>query len=444
MTSTFQRLALALLASVCSSCGEARSAQETDAEETWNQQELEALAKRIQSEIEELRGAKFQRPVAVRVASREDFQEHVKQRLAMTETPEKIAADEAIAKLLGVIPPDMDLMATFIAFAEDQVGGFYDPLSDSFSLMDVAPKGLAGVILSHELGHALDDQLHELDGPILELSGHTDASLAYQALVEGSGTSLMNQWTLQHLDEIDLAGSDALMQASMESISTAPMWIWKPLVAVYMCGAAFLAKTDNALLGQMRPVPPADIETAFAKPPRSTEQVLHPEKYWDPERLDEPRSIVFEIGELPEGWSLAREDTLGELMLSILCTLPEKRGGLDASNPAAIIGVQFTNDLAQGWAGDRVALLTNGEERLLRLVTLWDTERDAAEFHGALALLLPTFEAAAAALSAGDASDSGAELVWGAEGDEVVLTVRSGVERRDLRKIEKALDHQQR
>ncbi len=406
--------------------------------EPWSQSELEALAKRIEGEVEALRGAKFVRPVTVRMASRADFQEYVKHRMELTDPPERIAADETIAKLLGVIPPDMDLLATTMQMLEEQVGGYYDPLGDSFSMMEGVPKGLAGTVLSHELCHALDDQLFALDGPLVALAGRTDASLAYQSVVEGSGTSLMNQWAIQHRKEVNLEGNEDFLNASMRSMASVPMWVWKPLLSVYMSGAAFLARTESMLLGQASAAPPADVEQAFEKPPRSTEQVLHPEKYWDSEQADEPREVTLSAGSLPKGWSVAREDTLGELMLAVLCTPPEERGSLDASNPAAILGVSFTNELAEGWDGDRVRLLTSGAARYLVLVTQWDSERDAAEFFGALQLLEPSFEAAARGLAGSSGEESGAEIAYGAAPDEVVLSIHSAVARRDLRKLEKA------
>ncbi len=431
--------------------GTAFAPQEED--EPWTQSELEALAARIQGEVEALRGAEFLRPVRVQIASVADLREYTRKRLELLVPPERIAADETVAKLLGVIPPDMDLLATVLGMLEEQVGGYYDPLADAFSMMEGVPRGLAGAVLSHELGHALDDQLFGFDGPLVALAAHTDASLAYDAVIEGSGTSVMNQWMLQHLDEVDMSGSEDFMNASMRSMADMPAWIWKPLLAVYLGGASFLARTDSMLAGQTRAASAADVERAFRQPPRSTEQVLHPEKYWELGRIDQPLEVTIPTDELSsprsrdearEGWSVAREDTLGELMLAILCTPPEERGSLDSSDPMAVLGVRFTNELAQGWGGDRLVLLTNGGARYLVLVTRWDSERDAAEFYGALLLLRPSFEAAARALAGSSEGVSGARIAYGSAADEVVLAIHSGLERRDLRRLERALERKTR
>src|SRR5688500_5985548 len=75
----------------------------------WTQEELERVSAEIQLEIEKLRGQKFARQVAVKLASIEDLMAYVAEREAKTETPEEFAADETIAKMLGVVPNHVDL-----------------------------------------------------------------------------------------------------------------------------------------------------------------------------------------------------------------------------------------------------------------------------------------------------------------------------------------------
>jgi hypothetical protein len=226
------------------------------------------------------------------------------------------------------------------------------------------------------------------------------------------------------------------MQAEQTAaLAEAPMLLWKPLLGSYLCGAAFLARTSEVMVGQSKPAKNADIDAAFRTPPRSTEQILHPEKYWDAASRDEPRAATHTLGELPGGWKELRRDRLGELVLAILATAPEARIA-DLSNPFAVIALPFTNDLAAGWGGDEVVLLgeAGGDARYLSLRTLWDTPRDAGEFYGALSLLLPSLQARAAELG----KRGSAELAYGAE-DEVLLEVHHGVSRSDLRRLRAAL-----
>lgn len=412
----------------------------------WTQAELEDISSQIQEHIAELRNEKFKRPVAVKLATAEDFYAYARGRIAESETPEKIAADEQIAKMLGLVPPDMDLMETMLAMLETQVGGYYDPSSDSFSLMAKCPKSIAPVILAHELGHALDDQLFGIDQGLAEVSDVTDASTAYSGVVEGSATNLMPRWMVQYAQwqmmnggSIDLEEYGRMQQDAQEPMLKAPMIMWKPMFFVYTRGASFLVRSESAFAGAMsKAASTADIRMAFTNPPRSTEQILHPAKYWDPAQRDEPKLITFDTSALPEGWKELRTDRLGELSMAILTTPNSSTSGVDVTDPTAALAVSFTNEAATGWGGDAVILLGKDDARFLRLVTVWDSERDAAEFMGALSSILPALREANAALGEGR---DGVTLEYGARQDEVVFTAWFGLSGKDARKLPEALTH---
>lgn len=403
--------------------------------EPWKQSELEELSRRLQGEVAELRGARFVRDVAVKVASKDDLIEYMKRRMQEDEPPEKLAADETIAKLLGLFPADKDVLEETFALLESQVGGFYDPPSNTFYLMEGMPRGFAAPILAHELIHALDDQLYDIDAQMQARKDNSDAMQAYRFVVEGSGTAGGNGWTMAHMDQVDMSGFQDLMDAQQEGLLRAPSFLWKPLLGAYMQGSAFLARTDNVLIAQTKPLVPQDVAAAFTDLPRSTEQVLHPEKYWNPEQRDEPRGVTFETEALPSGWSVLREDTFGELGLAQVVEAGQQQV-LDMSNPLSILAIEYTNAVAEGWGGDRVVLASDGQGYWLRLVTCWDSELDAAEFYGAMTVQRGLFASAARALSE---DDSGVELSYGAEPDQVVLTIWSGVKRSTQRRLERGL-----
>lgn len=414
--------------------------QDSSAAPVWVQSELEALALRIQGEIEALRGQRFDGPVPVKVADRETLLAYMKKRTEEMEPAAKVAADERVAKLLGVIPPEMDLLATAYKLLEDQVAGFYDPPTKTFYLMDAMPKGLAGPTLAHELVHALDDQLYDLDGSMEPIKDDSDQLQAYRFVVEGSGTVGMNQWTMRNMGEVSLDGTEQMME-KQAALTEAPEWLWMPLLGAYMQGSAFLTRSDDVMASQLKEVDAKDIERAFRERPLSTEQVLHPEKYWDPKQRDDPRKVRFTVGELPEGWSTLREDTLGELGLALVLDAGKEGQAIDMKNPLTILGIKYTNELAAGWDADHVILLGKGDESWMRLVTVWDSERDAGEFYAGMRAVLPRIEDAADALG-GEDTHSGAELVYGKDSVEVVLTVWSGIKRRrDQRGLEDAVTY---
>ena len=360
----------------------------------WTQEELAAESLRIQADVEKLRGATFQGVVPVKLSSKAQFVEYALERTRRMEPDAKRAADETIQKMLGLIPPEMDLLEESIRLLQDQVGGFYDPGTKTFYLMDNCPVGLARIVLAHELGHALDDQLYDIDGTLAKLSTRSDAALAFQAVVEGSGTSVMNRWMKQLGPGAigDVQDYSKMQAEQSESMARSPMSLWKPLLAAYLKGAAFLARTEKVLEGQMRGASNGDIERAFRDVPRSTEQILHPAKYWEQDTLDEPETIELSTAKLPEGWSVLRRDVVGELQMAVWLQSQGERGRIDASSIDNAISFEYTGPASEGWDGDEALLLGKDDARALCWSTVWDSERDAAEFLGAALVLVGELE----------------------------------------------------
>jgi hypothetical protein len=428
-------------------------------DEPWTQARLESVAAEIRGDIEALRGEKFKEATAVKLATAESFLQYAREHEEKESSPEKIATDELIAKMLGMIPASMNLLQTELDFLAGQVGGFYDPPTKTFYLMDGCPIGIARIVLAHELDHALDDQLFDLDGKMKSLGGvsdakdpyhsllegNSDAMMAYQSVVEGTGTNVMTQWAVKHAKEIDPASLKEIQDRSNRSLAAAPMWLWKPALAVYLRGASFLVHSDNAMAGQITAAKNDDIRRAFTQSPRSMEQVLHPEKYWDEKKKDEPRAVAFDVEKVPEGWKILRQDTLGEFLLAMFATPEAERTPLDVDNPMAIIGLECTNEIAKGWGGDRCILLGKDDARVLVLATCWDTPRDAAEFYGAMRVLKPQLDRSLKALldtgNYGKHSTSGASLEYGPADDEVKLRLQCGVAKPELEKLDKALTY---
>jgi len=410
-----------LLLLLCATAPFVLGGQEDD--DGIDQDELEAMTDEIRLEVEDLRDAKFARPVAVAVTDREHFLEYARARMAKSTTPEELAADETVAKLLGLIPADMDLVAAFEELLQAQVGGFYDPEEEAFYLMSRFGGGLARVILAHELTHALDDQLYDLDGTLEGLEGNADAEFAYHAVVEGSGTAVMNAWTLDHLGEIDLKEMLEFDEMSSKGMEGTPPFLWKPLLGSYVRGNAFLNRSDkNVVVGAKMPKL-GDFHAAFTAPPSSSEQILHPEKYWDPEQRDDPIPVGFDLESLPAGWEILGEDTHGEIGLGLVVEPPEDRGW--KKGPLGPMTMKFTFDSTEGWGGDRYLLLGRGAARVVFCATAWDTAADAEEFLAAIQELIPHLERAATALD-GEAGRGGAWARTGTGEREVVLCAWTG------------------
>jgi hypothetical protein len=167
------------------------------------------------------------------------------------------------------------------------------------------------------------------------------------------------------------------------------------IVASYICGMQFLGRgnlmaivlaPDNKAVG-------ADFLAARKDPPRSSEQILHPEKYWNEATRDEPVLLsdpdVERILGQP-GWFPVHVDTVGEMLTGVLTTPRDVKPDLASMQQASA----WTTAAAQGWGGDRFYLLAPGANPSQAAsaskgfrgvwITLWDTPQDREEFVRAL------------------------------------------------------------
>jgi hypothetical protein len=148
------------------------------------------------------------------------------------------------------------------------------------------------MILAHELTHALDDQYIDLGGLMRPGIGTEDTDFVATAIGEGSATSLM----LQHMFAAQKSGRFSLSDLSQyvteelaqaRTLEQLPRY-FSAMFGSYVVGAAFLAKgelttvltqADNRAIGEA-------LLVARRALPRSSEQVLHADKYWDATRRD--------------------------------------------------------------------------------------------------------------------------------------------------------------
>jgi len=143
---------------------------------------------------------------------------------------------------------------------------------------------------------------------------------------------------------------------------TVPTLVRESIVFQYVAGVRFVAWAYERSGWD-------GVNALLARPPRSTEQVLHPEKYFlrpeNPTRIQLGALAPYRRGE----WTLAEETTLGELVIRILVGR-----FVDATRAEAI---------AAGWDGDRLVAVTHDDRLALVWLTSWDTEQDAADFFSA-------------------------------------------------------------
>lgn len=359
----------------------------------------------IAERVAGIRGMEFTGPVGADVRTAEQFETFVREEIEKEYGTDKFQGQAAAFRLLGLIPKDLDLKEAFIALLKDQVGGWYDPATKAFYMVDRFNQGMmADIIMAHELTHALDDQHFDLAGLFEEYGGgkNGDAEFAMRSVAEGSGMQLMNIYSRDYVPGDIASGVLAppdgeelmkIMEEQGQALDGMPPFLVMTLALPYIVGNTFLANDTNFSSAALTDISKEVIIQAFSNLPISSEQVIHPEKYWDAEQIDLPREVAMTrwIEGAPEDWKLLDTDTLGELGCFVLTA--EELPSL--ADQAALMTAQWTNEAATGWGGDRYALFGAGEEaRLLVWHSVWDSEKDRVEFQEAFLAIQGDFPVA--------------------------------------------------
>jgi len=331
----------------------------------------------LKERVAEVGKLSFQKNVPVNFMSREELARYIRELFDEEYPVDYAEREERMLRGFGFLTEGQDLRATREKVLGENVAGFYDErpgVKKLFAISSGQSLNLMNqLVLSHELRHAIQDQQVVIREKLKVQSDYDDRRLAALCLLEGDASILMEQYlssgatsnqpevaNLFTIFSQSLTGEEiAAMFAAGPSLRAAPPVVQEQLIAPYFDGrnlaAAIFAKGGFALLNQK-----------LERPPRSMEQVLHPEKYLD--RVDEPMDVALpEIGRAVPDF----EGTLGEFLIRVLL-----RAGPAGESAAAA---------AAGWGGDRYAVLDEGGGSY-RLVwrSVWDSESDAREFHAAL------------------------------------------------------------
>ena len=313
---------------------------------------------RVAERLERVRELRFKRLPPVRTISAEGAREEGLAALDEEYPPERRAADERVLTLLGLLPADADVRELAGTIFGEEVAGFYDDRTKQMTIVEGSSTGREGeVTLAHELTHALEDQHFELDPE----SGLDDERSARLALIEGTATVAMLDYTARYLTPGSVGRDELLSQIALvdllETSSDLPPYMQRSLVFPYARGARFVDAigtwkgANQALRGEG---------------PASTEQVIHPEKYRSGEG-----PLPVRAGPSPgSGWKRSADGTVGEF----------DTGELIRSSDSAVRAARA----AAGWGGGHYVMWQRGEEAALVLRWRWDTPRDAAEFVSAL------------------------------------------------------------
>lgn len=353
-------------------------------------EDLTRTARAIEQDVATIRGLAFEKPVQVGWMSPQGLIEYGKKRLASVQSVAEYEHQSEALRLYGLIPWDMNLLETSLALVAEQAGGFYDPATSTFYLMEgmAMTEPILKVIMAHELTHALEDQHYHLDTLLgVGADEHDDdASLAGQCLAEGSATYLMTQWMMTavkggNFDMGSLMEFQKAEQERFQKVEDAPIFLQWSLVAPYLAGNLFLMK-DAGMLAMTKKMKPEDYTQVFENPPKSSEQILHPNKYWKAEERDEPSRITMTFGGDQE---VLFENVLGELVLSALFHGDDGKLSMARITSSSMSLKGWRHAAASGWDADRYYLVkdAHGDHPYLAWATMWDSADERVEFQQA-------------------------------------------------------------
>jgi hypothetical protein len=323
-----------------------------------------ALAGDIQDEIFQqaasLRGLTPKAEVPFAVVDSDQLRQDLLNSYNDNKTVQELEVSRKLLVLLGLLNPDLDLHDLLVNLYAENVLGYYN--RDTRRMYVVSSGSMFGaeqkVTLAHEYTHALQDQYFDLHKVEAGTEDNDDYSLAVTSLIEGDAvlTQLLyarTYLTPQELFQLRSSGGTS-------SIDRAPSVVRDEVIFPYDEGVRFVARLWRQ--GGFQAV-----NDAFGDPPRSTAQIIHPEKYL---AHQQPTEVALPdlAAALGPGWTQLRSDVLGELDVRILLEQFLDRAVADKG--------------AEGWGGDRYALLENatGLDAVV-ISTIWDSDGEAGEFY---------------------------------------------------------------
>lgn len=349
---------------------------------------LEKYTKAYLGVVSDIRGQDFSKDVLPNILNREELGKEMLRLVDEEYTEEEELLMDSSYKVFGFVPPDLDTQQFITELLTEEVAGFYDP--DSKRMVLIVEDGPAKdpgwfgrllgakpafdkeeqkTTLAHELTHALQDQLYDLNAMEKGIEDDDDMLLAFSALVEGDATLLMFAEADSSSDVTDMDPEAMRVTLNImtwmmplaggEVYRKAPPIFRESLTFPYLQGMLFSLTVASDKGWE-------SVHQAYSNPPVSTEQILHPAKYVDPDNLDMPQRVkIADLSDaIGEPWTPLGGNCLGELQTAVL--LKKVPGGKSA---------------ALGWDGDRYQVYRSETGKLAVVsVSIWDSEIDAQQF----------------------------------------------------------------
>jgi hypothetical protein len=269
---------------------------------------------------------------------------------------ERARRAEATLRALGIIEPGVNLADQVKRLSTGSVNAFYDVKANELVIREgnLTPFVLKTIV--HELVRANYDQHFELDRPDLT-SPDDESGVAWDSLVEGTASRIEARF-IAALPDKDKQSVQAEQQRLAGQLpKDLPDYVLVQYAFPFGSGPRFA----EALMSNGGA---ARVNAAFQAPPRTTEQIIHPDLFLSGEG---PKPLADPAADGPA----VRSGSLGQLMLSLMLAQVLEPGDAESA--------------ADAWGADRYVAWQNGGQTCVRMAITMDTPEKAAEMGAALA-----------------------------------------------------------
>ena len=249
-------------------------AQESDREKFA---EVDAILK----ELGRITGLNPKRRVECSLIDREGLRVYLERQIKEALKPEELRVEELVLKKSGFVPADFDLGRTMVDLLTEQAAALYDYRKKKLYILEGNPSSLDEVALVHEAAHALAEQHFNLEKYIVKGTKSDDGSTARAAVMEGQATWLMSEYMTSKVG-MSLLKSPAMInmlarhsepsRGTYPVLDNSPLYMRESLLFPYSRGMIFQHHVVQKL-------GTAGFTEVFRRPPVSSQQILHPEKY---------------------------------------------------------------------------------------------------------------------------------------------------------------------
>jgi len=344
---------------------------ETPVEEGTLSPEIIDQMDQIQEEVQNNRGLNQKTNLERALMTTAELEDVVINDFFKDYTDEDAREDSKVLGTLGLLEPGFDLHQFYLDLYSEQIAGYYDQeTKEMYVIAGETFGGMERMTYAHEFTHVLQDQNYDLENGMKlndeTCEADTEYCAAVTALIEGDATMSETQWFIQFSTNQDKKDLMSFQESYSSPVyDSAPAFMKEDFLFPYDQGYSFVETIYNEGGWQA-------VDDAYANPPVSTEQILHPEKY----PTDSPVKVEMPDFKsmLGDGWTELDNNVMGEWYTYLILA----KGSSDRFR----MDEDTAKTAAAGWGGDTYLYYTSddSEDYLFVWRSVWETPQDAEEF----------------------------------------------------------------